>query len=67
LTDPNDYIENFVFPGYQPVNQNSALEFLKEFESWQGNVSSNEINSSDFYNEIADIVGIYNQYVNAGY
>lgn len=66
LTDPNDYIENFVFPGYQPLNQDSALEFLKGFESWQGNVSSSGI-AAQLYDEIADIVGIYNQYVSAGY
>ena len=66
LTDPSDYIENYIAPGYAPMSQDAALNLLMKGDTWQGNISSGDGNLSGIYDTIADIVGIYNQYVEAG-
>lgn len=67
LTDTSDYIENYIAPGYEPMNQNTAVQLIKELDTWFGNISSGNGNLSGIYDTMADIVGIYEQYIDAGY
>lgn len=69
LTNPNDTIEAINLPGYltYSLSQSQALSAYQRLDNWLGNYSSAALGVTSTYQVIADIVGIYDQYVAAGY